>query len=64
MEEPDVLIIGAGPAGLAAAHALAARGVDRAIVVDREAEAGGIPRFCPHPTFGLTDFFRPMTGPA
>ena len=58
-----VLVIGAGPAGLAAAAALAARG-HGATVVDREPEPGGIPRFCPHPTFGLADALRPMTGPA
>ena len=62
MEEPDVVIVGAGPAGLAAAHALATRGIDRFVVVEREAEAGGIPLYCLHATFGLTDFFRPMTG--
>lgn len=62
--EIDVLVIGAGPAGLSAAATLAARGVSRILVVDREKEPGGIPRYCPHPTFGLTDFLRPMTGPA
>ncbi|WP_425476054.1 FAD-dependent oxidoreductase [Mesorhizobium yinganensis] len=62
--EPVVLIVGGGPAGLAAAHSLARRGVSNVVVVEREPEAGGIPRFCPHPTFGLTDFFRPMSGPA
>jgi NADPH-dependent 2,4-dienoyl-CoA reductase/sulfur reductase-like enzyme len=60
----DVLVVGAGPAGLSAAAALKARGIECVMVVDREAEPGGIPRFCPHPTFGLTDYFRPMSGPA
>jgi NADPH-dependent 2,4-dienoyl-CoA reductase/sulfur reductase-like enzyme len=62
--EPDVLIVGAGPAGLAAAAALAARGIDQVLVIEREPEAGGIPRICRHATFGLTDFLRPMSGPS
>jgi thioredoxin reductase len=61
---PDVLIVGGGPAGLAAAAQLARRGIADVLVVDREGEAGGIPRFCPHPTFGVSDFFQPMSGPA
>jgi NADPH-dependent 2,4-dienoyl-CoA reductase/sulfur reductase-like enzyme len=64
MATPRVLIVGAGPAGLAAAAALARRGIGGVTLVDREPEAGGIPRFCPHPTFGLADALRPMTGPA
>ena len=63
-DDIDVLVVGAGPAGLSAARVLGERGVGRVLVVDREAAPGGIPRFCPHPTFGLTDFFRPMSGPA
>ncbi|WP_442578879.1 NAD(P)/FAD-dependent oxidoreductase [Mesorhizobium sp. ASY16-5R] len=62
--EPEVLIVGAGPAGLSAARELARLGVGNVLVVDREVEAGGIPRFCPHPTFGLANFYRPMSGPA
>ena len=62
--EPEVLIVGAGPAGLSAARELARLGIGDVLVVDREIEAGGIPRFCPHPTFGLADFYRPMSGPA
>ena len=61
---PDVLVVGAGPAGLAAAARLAQLGIDDVLVLDREPEGGGIPRFCPHPTFGLADFWRPMSGPA
>ncbi|MEQ1768223.1 MAG: FAD-dependent oxidoreductase [Devosia sp.] len=60
----DVLVIGAGPAGLSTARVLRERGVTNVLVVDREVEPGGIPRFCPHPTFGLAEFYRPMSGPA
>lgn len=50
--EPSVLIVGAGPAGLAAAHRLANAGVDGVLVVEREDALGGLPRFCRHPGFG------------
>lgn len=59
----DVLIVGAGPAGLAAAIELRRLGVRDVLVVDREHQAGGIPRHCAHTGFGLGDLRRLMTGP-
>lgn len=59
----DVLVVGAGPAGLAAARALALGGVRSVEVVDRERQAGGVPRHCHHGGFGLRDLHRAMSGP-
>jgi thioredoxin reductase len=59
----DVVVVGGGPAGLAAAVELRRRGVDSVLVLDREAEAGGIPRHCAHTGFGLRDLHRVYTGP-
>ena len=60
----DVLIVGAGPAGLAAAIELRRLGAGRILVADREREAGGIPRHSAHTGYGLRDLRRMMTGPA
>src|ERR1700722_1650877 len=60
----DVLIVGAGPAGLAATLELRSLGVPDVLVVDREAEAGGVPRHCAHTGYGLRDLHHLMTGPA
>jgi thioredoxin reductase len=60
----DVLIIGAGPAGLTAAAALAARINGRVLVLEREATGGGIPRHSDHPGYGIRDLHRFMSGPA
>ena len=61
--DPRVLIVGAGPAGLAAAHALARQGVGGILIIDRDDEPGGLPRFCHHPGFGLEYARWPYTGP-
>ncbi|MGW0906205.1 FAD-dependent oxidoreductase [Streptomyces sp. NPDC002853] len=55
----DVLVVGAGPAGLAAAARLAAAGAGTVEVLEREARAGGVPRHCHHGGFGRWG----MTGP-
>ncbi|MEU0335420.1 FAD-dependent oxidoreductase [Streptomyces sp. NPDC006193] len=57
----DVLVVGAGPAGLAAAARLAAAGAGRVEVLEREAQPGGVPRHCAHGGFGT--WTRPLTGP-
>jgi thioredoxin reductase len=59
----DVLVVGAGPAGLSAAAELRRLGVGSVLVADREAEAGGIPRHSFHTGYGLRDLHRVMTGP-
>jgi thioredoxin reductase len=60
----DALVVGAGPAGLAAATALREGGAGRVMVLDREDEAGGTPRLCEHTGFGLRDLRRVLSGPA
>ncbi len=59
----DVIIVGAGPAGIAVATGLTRAGVSDILVLEREAEVGGIPRHTHHPSFGLLVFKRPVTGP-
>ncbi|XVQ88887.1 NAD(P)/FAD-dependent oxidoreductase [Microbispora siamensis] len=59
----DVAIVGGGPSGLTAAAGLAAAGL-RVLVLDREREAGGIPRHSDHTGYGLRDLRTVMTGPA
>jgi NADPH-dependent 2,4-dienoyl-CoA reductase/sulfur reductase-like enzyme len=59
----DVAIVGGGPAGLAAAERLAKLGIRDLVVLEREAEAGGIPRHCGHRGFGWQSHHRVWTGP-
>jgi thioredoxin reductase len=63
-ETCDVAIVGGGPAGLAAATCLKQAGVGSVHILEREPDAGGIPRHCGHPPFGMREFTRCMTGPA
>ena len=59
----DVLVAGAGPAGLAAAVELRRLGAGSVLVADRDEEAGGIPRHSAHTGFGARDLRRVLTGP-
>lgn len=59
----DVLVIGSGPAGLAAAYQARQQGAERVIVVERNREAGGILPQCIHNGFGLRIFQSDLTGP-
>ena len=57
----DVVVVGGGPAGLTAAADLAR--TCRVVVLDREQQAGGIPRHSDHPGYGLRDLRRVLSGP-
>ncbi len=59
----QLVIIGGGPAGLAAAVAAYDAGVRDMVVIEREEKAGGILKQCIHNGFGLTRFKESMTGP-
>ena len=59
----DLLIVGAGPAGLAAAISAREAGVESILVLEREQEPGGILRQCIHNGFGLHRFREELTGP-
>jgi NADPH-dependent 2,4-dienoyl-CoA reductase/sulfur reductase-like enzyme len=59
----DVLVIGAGPAGLAAAIGARKAGIRSLIVLEREDSAGGILNQCVHTGFGLQRFGEDLTGP-
>lgn len=62
MQAFDVVVIGGGPAGMAAALAAQKAGAHVAIV-EREQHLGGILRQCIHPGFGLSHFKQELTGP-
>jgi thioredoxin reductase len=59
----DVLVIGGGPAGLAAAIAVKEAGINKIIIIERNDELGGILNQCIHDGFGLEIFKESLTGP-
>lgn len=64
LEKPDALIVGCGPSGMAAAIELAKDPKKQILLVDRDDQAGGLPRFCDHPGFGIEYSKRLHSGPA
>ncbi len=63
MESCDIVIIGGGPAGMAAAVAAYDSGITDVVIIDREKELGGILRQCIHNGFGLHKLGHELTGP-
>ena len=63
VERHQAVIIGGGPAGLAAAIRLRQKGIDDVVVLEREHRPGGILRQCIHDGFGLTRFGETLSGP-
>jgi thioredoxin reductase len=57
------VIVGGGPSGLAAAIELRRLAVEPVTVIEREREAGGIPRHSDHTGFGLRDLRKVLSGP-
>ena len=63
MSSYDIVIIGGGPAGLAAAAAAKREGVDSILILERDTQLGGILNQCIHNGFGLHTFKEELTGP-
>ena len=63
MRTVDLLIIGGGSAGMAAAIQAKKEGIDDILIVERDEHLGGILNQCIHNGFGLTEFKEELTGP-
>ena len=59
----DIVIIGGGPAGLAAALAAKKEGAESILILERDSVLGGILNQCIHNGFGLHTFKEELTGP-
>ena len=63
MKERELVVVGGGPAGMAAALAARAAGVSDVLLLERDQHLGGILNQCIHPGFGLHHFKEELTGP-
>ncbi|MDY2981586.1 MAG: FAD-dependent oxidoreductase [Fusobacterium sp.] len=59
----DLVVVGGGPAGLAAAIEAKKNGIESILVIERDKELGGILQQCIHNGFGLHEFKEQLTGP-